>query len=127
NFSGPASFQYASVDNQALEDATPATASITVTAGHGPPENNAGCGSGGGGASSIEVSLSGSDIDGTVASFHITSLPANGLLYSDAGLTTVIASGGSVTASGNAATVYFVPAADFNGSTSFQYASVDNN
>ncbi|HET7163578.1 MAG TPA: hypothetical protein VFI94_00335, partial [Pseudolabrys sp.] len=60
------------------------------------------------------VALSGSDIDGTVASFHITGLPANGTLYSDAALTHAIASGGSVTASGNAATVYFVPAANFN-------------
>src|SRR6185436_14260720 len=100
---------------------------LNITAVNDAPQTNAGSGSGAEDAASIAVSLSGSDIDGSVASFHITSLPANGTLYSDAGLTTVIASGGSVTAGGNAATVYFVPAANFNGSTSFQYASVDNN
>ena len=90
------------------------------------PETNAGSGSGLEDAASIAVSLSGSDIDGTVASFHITSLPLNGTLYSDAGLSTEIAAGDSVPASGNAATVYFVPAANFNGQNTFQYAAVDN-
>ncbi len=127
NFNGQNTFQYAAVDNNGLEDATPATATITVTAVNDPPQTNAGAGSGLEDATSIAVSLSGSDIDGTVASFHITSLPLNGTLYSDAGLTTVVASGGSVTASGNAATVYFVPAANFNGQNTFQYAAVDNN
>ena len=127
NFNGSTSFQYAAVDNNAAQDATPATASITVGAVNTAPDTNAGSGSGLEGAASIAVSLSGSDLDGTVASFHISSLPANGTLYSDAELTTVLASGDSVAASGNAATVFFVPAANFNGSTSFQYAAVDNN
>jgi hypothetical protein len=102
------------------------SASDDVTAVNDPPETAAASGSGAEDAASISVALSGSDVDGTVVSFNITSLPANGTLYSDAGLTTVIASGGSVTASGNAATVYFVPAANWNGSTTFKYASVDN-
>ena len=126
NFNGQNTFQYAAVDNDGLEDATPATATITVTAVNDAPETNAGSGSGLEDAASIAVSLSGSDIDGTVASFHITSLPLNGTLYSDAGLSTEIAAGDSVPASGNAATVYFVPATNFNGQNTFQYAAVDN-
>ena len=74
----------------------------------------------------ISIALSGSDTDGTVTSFRITSLPLNGTLYSDAGLTQQIPLNGTVTAAGNAATVFFVPASNFNGSTSFQYASIDN-
>ncbi len=90
------------------------------------PTTNNGAGSGNEDATSIAVSLSGSDIDGTVASFHIASLPANGTLYRDVGLTNIIVSGSSVTAAANAATVYFVPATNFNGTSSFQYASVDD-
>src|SRR5205814_1467612 len=48
-------------------------------------------------------------------------------LYSDAGLTTAIAVNGTVAASANAATVYFVPNANFNGTPTFQYAAIDNN
>ena len=95
------------LDNNGAEDASPATASITVGAVNDAPETNAGSGSGLGGATSIAVSLSGSDIEGTVASFRITSLPLNGTLYSDAALRTAIVLGGTVAACGNAATVYF--------------------
>jgi VCBS repeat-containing protein len=41
-------------------------------------------------------------------------------------LTNPLTIGESVGASGNAATVYFVPSANWNGQTTFQYASVDN-
>ncbi len=74
---GSTSFDYAAVDDQGASDATPATASITVTAENDAPKTNAASGSGLEDAASITVALSGSDIDGTVASFTITSLPAN--------------------------------------------------
>lgn len=99
---------------------------MTGIAVNDAPETAAGSGLGAEDAALIAVSLSGSDVDGTVASFRITSLPANGVLYSDAGLTTLIASGGSVSATANAATVYFVPDLNFNGTSNFNYASVDN-
>ncbi|WP_306919933.1 VCBS domain-containing protein, partial [Rhizobium mesoamericanum] len=83
---------------------------------------NAASGSGNEDASSISVALSGSDVDGSVASFTISDLPANGKLYSDAGLTHAIAPGDTVSGS----TVYFVPGANYNGTTSFHYAAVDN-
>ncbi|MBK8159589.1 MAG: VWA domain-containing protein [Rhodospirillaceae bacterium] len=89
------------------------------------PNTNAGSGSGNEDAASIAVNLSGTD-DGTVVSFRITSIPGNGILYKDAGLTQVIAANDLVTASGNAATVYFKPNANYNGTPTFQYASVDN-
>lgn len=91
-----------------------------------PPETNAGSGSGFEDAASIAVTLSGSDVGGSVASFQITNLPANGLLYNNAGLATVLNMNDTVSATANAATVYFVPTQNFNGSTSFNYASIDN-
>src|SRR6185369_13603704 len=74
----------------------------------------------------IAIALSGTDDDGTVTSFRVSTLPANGTLYSDAALTQVIAAGSTVPASGNAATVYFKPNANFNGGASFQYAAIDD-
>ncbi|NDY94073.1 DUF4347 domain-containing protein, partial [Ideonella livida] len=73
-------------------------------------------------AASITITLSGSDADGTIASYTVSTLPSHGTLYSDAGLTQVVAAGDSV----NAATLYFVPDADWNGSTSFSYTATDN-
>src|SRR5262249_30514169 len=98
---------------------------FNITLLNTPPETNNVAASGNE-DTAIAVTLSGTDIDGTVTSFRVTSLPANGTLYSDAALTHAIAVNGTVTASGNAATVYFVPNANFNGGNAFQYASIDN-
>jgi len=65
-------------------------------------------------AASISLTLSAADPDGTIASYTIASLPTDGTLYSDAALSQAIAAGESITGS----TVYFVPDADWNGSTS---------
>ncbi|MFT3736278.1 MAG: Calx-beta domain-containing protein [Rhodocyclaceae bacterium] len=69
----------------------------------------------------ITVTLSGSDVDGTVTGYVINTLPANGTLYSNAAGTTVITAGTLVTGP-----VYFRPSTDWNGSTNFQYAARDN-
>ncbi len=61
-------------------------------------------------------------MDGAIAGYVIKTLPSNGTLYSDAGLTQAIAAGATVTN----ATVYFKPAADYNGSASFTYAAKDD-
>ncbi len=103
-----------------------AVATINFGSTNNLPQTNAGFGSGAEDAASIAVSLSGSDTDGSVTSFKIASLPFNGTLYADALLTNALTIGESVGASGNAATVYFVPTADWNGQTAFQYASVDD-
>src|SRR5262249_23029856 len=90
------------------------------------PDTAAGSGSGNQNTT-IAVSLSGSDVDGSVASFKITSLPVNGTLFADAALTDTLLVGESVTATGNAATVFFQPNLNTNGPDSFTYAAVDNN
>jgi T1SS-143 domain-containing protein len=121
DYSGPAAFTYAAKDNEGLEDETPATVSITVNPVNDAPETDAKSVSGNE-DTTISVTLSGSDIDGTVAGYVIKTLPSNGTLYSDAGLTQVIASGATVTN----ATVYFKPAADYSGPAAFTYAAKDN-
>lgn len=103
-----------------------AVATINFLSTNTAPLTNAGSGSGPEDAASIAVSLSGSDTNGSVASFRIASLPLNGKLYANALLTVPLALDGSIGASGNAATVYFVPYADWNGETTFQYTSVDD-
>ncbi|GAB2881247.1 hypothetical protein GCM10027046_06880 [Uliginosibacterium flavum] len=69
----------------------------------------------------ITVALAGTDTDGTVTGFVISSLPANGTLYSDAAGTTAITAGNTVSGP-----VYFRPSINWNGNTSFQYAAQDN-
>ena len=77
-------------------------------------------------AASISLALSGSDTDGSVARFKILNLPSNGTLYSDAGLNNPISVNGTVSAAANGAIVYFVPAANYSGTLSFKYTSIDN-
>ncbi|MDH4564855.1 retention module-containing protein, partial [Pseudomonas sp. BN411] len=123
NWNGTTTFEYASVDNDGLEDTTPATGTITVTSVNDAPETHAASGSGNEDSAGIPVSLSGSDTDGTVASFVIKSLPANGTLLLNG---VALAIGDSVPASGNGASVTFVPNAGWNGTATFDYAAVDN-
>ncbi|WP_429044471.1 Ig-like domain-containing protein [Aeromonas veronii] len=74
-------------------------------------------------AASIAIpTLSGSDIDGSVVSFTIKSLPANGILYLKGVAVTVDQS----IAVADAGKLTFTPNADWNGNTSFNYAAVDN-
>ena len=69
----------------------------------------------------ITITLSGSDSDGSIAGYLIKTLPANGTLYSDAAMTTAVAVDTLVSGS-----VYFMPGANWNGSTSFTYAAQDD-
>ena len=75
-------------------------------------------------AASIPITLTGTDVDGTIASVTLTSLPANGTLYTDAGLTTLAAI--STPYAGTSHTFYFVPNANFNGAPTFQFTVTDN-
>ncbi|BAN50029.1 retention module-containing protein [Metapseudomonas resinovorans] len=75
----------------------------------------------------IAVNLSGSDVDGTVASFKLTSIPAGGSFYSDSGATIALTLASVINAVNNGATIYFKPNANWNGSYTFNYAATDNN
>jgi len=96
------------------------TLDITVTPVNDAPQTNVVSVTGNEDAL-IVISLSGSDVDGFVADYVIKSLPANGELYTDLTMTTRIAAGDLVSG-----TVYFLPAANWNGNTSFSYAAQDD-
>ncbi len=74
----------------------------------------------------ITITLTGSDLDGTVQSFEISSLPANGTLYLDAGLTTPAIQLNTYAATSEQLTVYFQPNSDWNGLSTFNFAATDN-
>jgi len=73
----------------------------------------------------ISITLTGSD-DGTVDSFSLSSLPTDGILYTDAGLTIAAATGVDYSATGEMLTLYFVPDPEWSGSTSFDFAAKDD-
>ncbi|MBZ0126244.1 MAG: retention module-containing protein, partial [Rhodocyclaceae bacterium] len=73
-------------------------------------------------AASIPVSLSATDADGTIASYTIISLPANGTLFADAAHTIVVSAGDMVVSP----TLFFVPNTNWNGTTNFNFTATDN-
>ena len=82
----------------------------------------------------VAVVINGTDVDGTIATFNLSSLPTNGALYTDAALTILAVTGFDYTATGNARTFYFKPAPDFNSGVlsgsvvpSFNFTATDNN
>ena len=99
--------------------------SASVSASPEPPETQDVTASGGEDGV-VEITLTGTDADGTVDSFLLSSLPANGTLYTDATLSTAVAAGVDYNATGGSRTFYFDPASDWNGTTSFNYAARDN-
>src|SRR6266540_3877855 len=71
---------------------------------------------------STVVTLSGSDPDGVITGYALTSLPANGILYLDAAFTQAA----SINVFYSSSKFYFKPSADFSGSVSFNYVVRDN-
>ena len=123
NYNGPASFTY-TIDDGNGGTAT-ATVNVTVTAVNDAPVANNVVANGSEDDPQIAVTLTASDVDGAVASFRLASVPADGALYTDAGLSLLAVAGTDYAAAGNALTLYFVPAANWNGSTGFQFTATD--
>ena len=117
-------FQYTLLDNDG--DTSSSSVSVKVENANEAPNTTAATATGLEDAASIAVALQGSDTDGTVSSYVIKSLPANGLLYADAGKTILLAVGDTVAATGGQATVYFAPAGDYSGQATFQFAAKDD-
>ncbi|MDS4075868.1 MAG: type I secretion C-terminal target domain-containing protein, partial [Candidatus Accumulibacter sp.] len=88
---------------------SPVTANVFATGNEDP-------------ASPIAIALTASDTDGSIDHYVISTLPANGVLFTDVAMTHPITIGQSV-----AGPVYFMPASNWSGNTSFNYAAVDNN
>jgi len=73
-------------------------------------------------ASAVTVTLSATDAGSSIANFTVTSLPTHGTLSYN-GQPVVI--GQTIPAENNQATISFVPDANWNGSTAFQYRASD--
>ena len=73
-----------------------------------------------------EITVSGTDSDGSVAEIRILTLPANGTLYTDAALNNAAVAGASYATTDDSLTLFFVADADFNGDTSFLFAAIDD-
>ncbi|WP_255990032.1 retention module-containing protein [Chitinolyticbacter albus] len=126
DWNGTNTFQYSATDNNGLVSTGNASGTITVNAVNDAPVPQALTASGNEDMV-IAVNLRGSDVDGTVASFKLTGLPANGTFYSDAAATNPLTLASVINATGNGATIYFKPNADWNGTNTFQYSATDNN
>ncbi len=90
------------------------------------PTSNAAAANGAENAASITVTVTGGDTDGTVQSFALTNLPANGTLYTDAGFTVAAAIGVDYAATAEALTLYFVPTGGWSDVTTFDFVATDN-
>jgi uncharacterized delta-60 repeat protein len=99
---------------------------VSISAVNDSPETANASVSGTEDSASIPVTLAATDVDGSVSAFRLISLPSNGTLYLDAGLTTTAAALTNYAASASAITLYFKPDLNWNGSTSFGYTSFDN-
>jgi Ca2+-binding RTX toxin-like protein len=74
----------------------------------------------------IPVTLHGTDSDGTVTNFSLSTLPANGQLYLDSAMTQLAPTGTLLAATGSSLTLYFKPLLNWNGSVNFNYTASDN-
>jgi VCBS repeat-containing protein len=118
-----ASFTFSVQDSGGLFDAAPNTISFNVTPVNDPPVAVVTPATGDE-DTPVSVSLTGTDIDGTIASVRVTVLPTNGVLYLADGITPVVANTPLTPA--QAASLVFVPAANFNGSVSVTFTVTDN-
>ncbi|WP_436785043.1 retention module-containing protein [Stutzerimonas frequens] len=72
--------------------------------------------------SAVTVTLSATDAGSSIANFTVTSLPTHGTLSYNG---QAVAIGQTIPAENNQATISFVPDANWNGSTAFQYRASD--
>ena len=118
-FTGVASFTYIVTDDKGGVDSGRVNINVVAAPNQAPETNTLNVS--GDEDTLITINLAGSDSDGSVAGYVIKSLPANGLLYSDAAMTILIAVDDLVSGP-----VYFKPDANWNGSSQFDYAARDD-
>ena len=127
NWNGSTNFQFVAKDNNGLVDATPGTATLTVNAVNDAPTTNNVSASGNEDDASIAITLTGGDIDGTVDNYVLNGLPANGTLYTRRRADHRRRDRDRLCRHGRSPDLYFVPNANWNGSTNFQFVAKDNN
>ena len=121
NFNGEDTFEYTISDGKGGTDT--ATVSITVNPAVDFPTTDDKSVSGNE-DNDIPITLSGDDSDGTVVKFTINTLPTDGVLKLGG---VAVTAGQVIDANGDEeASLTFTPNANWNGDTSFTYASQDN-
>ncbi|UCV29450.1 retention module-containing protein [Ferribacterium limneticum] len=125
NFSGPVSFPFTVTDTGGLTSAQ-ATQQIDVNPVNDPPVAVV-IPASGDEDTAITINLSGTDIDGSIKSVTVTTLPpaTQGVLYLPDGTTPVTAN--TPLNPSDAAGLIFKPAADFNGTVNIPFTVTDNN
>ncbi len=118
-----ANFTFSVQDSGGLFDAAPNTITLDVTPVNDPPLAVVTPASGDE-DTPIAVSLTGTDIDGTIAAVRVTVLPGNGVLFLADGITPVVAN--TTLTPAQAASLVFVPAANFNGTVNVTFTVSDN-
>ncbi|MCO6412446.1 MAG: DUF4347 domain-containing protein, partial [Thiogranum sp.] len=118
----------ATVDNldSTYGDTSEFSANLVAVPANAEPVTDDSSAAGNEDAVSISIALTGSDSDGSVEFFRLSNLPANGTLFTDAGLTTMAVTGADYAATTEALTLWFVPDSDWNGVTTFQYVAGDD-
>ncbi|WP_445727657.1 Ig-like domain-containing protein [Kamptonema formosum] len=125
SFTGSATFTYSATDNSGAVDATPATVTIPVTAPNTPPvaEDKTAPATANNVIADVPT-LTGTDTDGTVVSYTISTLPdiSQGKLF----LNGVEVTAGQILTPAQAAQLKFQPNPSFTGSATFTYTATDN-
>lgn len=134
DFHGVDTFTYTVDDGTGLTDS--ATVTVTVNPVNDTPTVPVpATASGAEDAASIQIDLTGVDVDGgtgagdaVITHFTVTQLPdaAEGQLFTDAALTAPVAANSPIAiTAADTLTLYFVPAADYHGTANFAYRAVD--
>ena len=127
-FSGDAIIGYTATDN--ANKTSDGNATVTIPVNSPPIANNiTNAAIPNTNAQTSISALSGTDSDGTITSFTITSIPsaAAGKLYYNNGTTTVQVTGTISVPYARANQLLFTPTAGYNGQAIFQYTATDNN
>jgi hypothetical protein len=122
NFAGNVNFTYFAIDNLGAKSSV-GKGAISVSPVNDAPTATS-VAFNGKEDTVVTLTLKGADIDGKVASFVIDDLPANGTLFRNKNGTDAVSADDVIPAN---AKLYFVPAANWNGTTDFHYRAIDNN
>ena len=125
NFNGIINIPFTATDNQGATS-SPANIVIDVGFNNDAPAANPSTLAANEDNDITGITLTGSDVDGTISGVTITSLPSPtmGVLYLADGNTAVVA--GTVLTPAEASNMVFKPAANFNGSVSIPFTVTDN-
>ncbi|MEO8807592.1 MAG: tandem-95 repeat protein, partial [Burkholderiaceae bacterium] len=123
DFTGTAGIGFTVTDDSGATSA-PASVVVSVLAVNDAPVANTGGAGSGLEDQPVPVSLGGTDVDGSVVSVTVSTLPTSGVLYLQDGVTPVVA--GTALTPAQAANLVFVPAPNFNGPTPITFTVTDN-